>query len=89
MRKTGYDDAYKELRESLIRARRDAGWSQEKLAAKLGRAQTFVSKIELGERRLDLIEMLVWGDALRVDVHEIVDRLQKKIGSARHFKGRR
>lgn len=79
MRKTGYDDAYRELREILISARRSARWSQEKLADKLGRAQTFVSKIELGERRLDLIELLVWAEALGVDVHEVIDRLQKKV----------
>ena len=79
MRKTGYDDAYKELREVLISARREAGVSQEKLAAKLGRAQTFVSKIELGERRLDLIELLVWADALGVDAREVVERLLKKV----------
>lgn len=79
MRKTGYDDAYNELREVLITARREAGVSQEKLAAQLGRAQTFVSKIELGERRLDLIELLVWAEALGVDAREVVERLQKKV----------
>lgn len=79
MRKTGYDDAYKELREVLITARREAGLSQEKLATKLGRAQTFVSKIELGERRLDLIELMVWAEALGVDAREVVERLQKKV----------
>lgn len=79
MRKTGYDDAYRELRDVLITARREAGLSQEKLAAKLGRAQTFVSKIELGERRLDLIELMVWAEALDVDAREIVERLQKKV----------
>jgi transcriptional regulator with XRE-family HTH domain len=79
MRKTGYDDAYRELREILVNARRSVDCSQEVLAAKLGRAQTFVSKIELGERRLDLIELLVWADALDVDVRDVVDRLQKKV----------
>jgi transcriptional regulator with XRE-family HTH domain len=79
MRKTGYDDAYRDLRDVLITARRGAGWSQQKLAAKLGRAQTFVSKIELGERRLDLIELMVWADALDVDAREVVERLQKKV----------
>jgi transcriptional regulator with XRE-family HTH domain len=79
MRKTGYDDAYGELREILISARRSAGFSQERLAAKLGRAQTFVSKIELGERRLDLIELLVWAEALGVDAREVVEQLQKKV----------
>jgi transcriptional regulator with XRE-family HTH domain len=79
MRKTGYEDAYRELREILISARRAAGWSQQKLADKLGRAQTFVSKIELGERRLDLVELLVWADALDVDARAMVERLQKRI----------
>jgi hypothetical protein len=79
MKKTGYDDAYSDLREILVTARRSAGWSQEKLATKLGRAQTFVSKIELGERRLDLIELLVWADLLDLDAHAVIDRLQKKV----------
>ena len=79
MKKTGYDDAYRELREILVTARRSAQWSQEQLATKLERAQTFVSKIELGERRLDLIELLVWADLLDIDAHSVIDRLQKKI----------
>jgi transcriptional regulator with XRE-family HTH domain len=41
----------------LRRAREDAGLRQSDVARALGRAHTFVSKCELGERRLDPIEL--------------------------------
>ena len=42
----------------LVEARRDAGLTQVALAKKLGRPQSFVSKFERGERRLDVTEFL-------------------------------
>lgn len=42
----------------LIQAREEAGLSQQELADRLGRHQTFVSKCERGERRMDVIEFL-------------------------------
>lgn len=41
----------------LRQARKAAGLSQEQAARRLGRTQSFVSKAELGERRLDVIEL--------------------------------
>ncbi len=43
----------KRLRE----ARQAAGLTQVKVAAKLGRPQSFVSKCESGERRVDVVEL--------------------------------
>jgi ribosome-binding protein aMBF1 (putative translation factor) len=42
----------------LIQAREEAGLSQQELADRLGRHQTYVSKCERGERRMDVIEFL-------------------------------
>lgn len=50
----------------LVDARKDGGWTQEQIAAKLGKPQSFVAKYEGGERRLDLIEL--------IDVARAVDR---------------
>jgi transcriptional regulator with XRE-family HTH domain len=49
-------DAHKTLRELLIEARKTAGLTQAELSLRLGRPQSFVSKYERGERRLDLVE---------------------------------
>lgn len=41
----------------LRRAREEAGMSQVRVAQLLGRPQTWVSKCELGERRVDVVEL--------------------------------
>jgi len=43
--------------ERLRQARRDAGMTQAQVAEHLGVRQTFVSKVELGERRIDPVEL--------------------------------
>ena len=46
------------FRAQLAEARANAGFTQEKLAKRLGKPQSFVAKYEGGERRLDVIEFL-------------------------------
>lgn len=48
---------YKAFLVRLRRAREEAGLSQEDVAKLLGRPQTWVSKCELGERRVDFVEL--------------------------------
>ncbi len=53
----GFSDArYRELIAALIAARQQQGLSQLALAKKLRRKQQFVSRYEIGERRLDVVE---------------------------------
>ena len=59
----------------LAQARRDAGITQVELAAKLGHPQSFVSKYESGERRLDVIEFLQVAEAIGIDPHEALVKL--------------
>ena len=58
---------YGELLSLLVSARRDAGLRQVDLAKRLGKPQSFVSKIERGERRLDVVELIVVARAIGVD----------------------
>ena len=51
----------------LVSARRDAGLRQIDLAERLGKPQSFVSKVERGERRLDVVELIVVARAIGVD----------------------
>ncbi len=48
---------YKAFLAGLRQARADAGPTQEEVAKKLSRTQTWVSNSELGERRVDFVEL--------------------------------
>lgn len=49
--------AYQELARRLRAAREDAGLTQAEAARSLGRPQSFISKTESGERRVDVVEL--------------------------------
>lgn len=49
---------YERFRALLVEARLGAGMTQSEVASELGQPQSYVSKYERGERRLDVIEFL-------------------------------
>lgn len=61
------DHRYRALMARLVAARKDRGLSQQAFALLLGRHQQFVSRYELGERRLDAIEFVDVARALSLD----------------------
>lgn len=65
-------DLYRRIIELLVQARKDAGVTQVELGKRLGQRQTFVSKFELGERRLDVAEFVTVSRAIGADPHEII-----------------
>lgn len=72
LKKSIHNADYLELIAALRTARESAGLSQSELAQKLGRPQSFVSKIEGGERRLDLIEALELCTALEISLAKLI-----------------
>lgn len=52
-----YDDEYRELLGLLREARVNVGLTQDDVARRLGKSQSFVSRSESGDRRLDVIEL--------------------------------
>ena len=52
-----YQRAYKAFRERLIRARKEAGMRQGEVNELMGKPHSFISKCELGERRVDFVEL--------------------------------
>jgi transcriptional regulator with XRE-family HTH domain len=73
--KSLYSDTYSRFLKLLRRARLDAGLTQVDLAKRLGRPQSFVSKCESGERRVDVAEYLAFCKALPIDPVSIIRRL--------------
>lgn len=70
---------------SLLRSCREkAGLSQQAIAERLHETQTFVSKCERGERRVDIVELSQWCTALGISLNVFVrlyeDACSKTIG---------
>ena len=61
--------------KSLVAARKAAGLTQTQVAKRLGRPQSYISKYEHGERRLDVVEFLAIAKALHVDPCAIMRKL--------------
>lgn len=65
------------VRQLLRKAREDAGVLQGELSQKLGRSQGFVSKYELGDRRIDLVDMTDICDALEISFLDLAKRFDQ------------
>ena len=63
---------YDEFRRTLTVARKSSGTTQFSLAKKLGKPQSFVSKYERGERRLDVHEFFQVAEALNIDAFKLL-----------------
>jgi len=77
--KSVHSQAYKALREQLVAARRNADMTQEELAKRLKRPQSFVAKYEGGERRLDIVELLEIAAVLEIDVNKLIASLRRAL----------
>lgn len=59
---------YQSLLDLLVRARKEQGLTQATLASKLGKPQSYIAKIEAGERRIDVVELSEIGRFLNIEV---------------------
>ena len=69
-----FSPAYKRLVEVLVAARNEAGLTQVQLAQRLGKPQSYVSKVERAERRIDVIEFAAIADAVQVSAPMLLAR---------------
>lgn len=63
------------IRKELRQARLQAEMRQVDVSVKLGKPQSYVAKVESGERRVDLVEALRFCAAIGLDPHALVDKL--------------
>lgn len=83
MDKSIYTREYRAVTRLLKRARENAGITQVELAEALGQSQSFVSKCERGERRLDVIQLRTVCETLGVSLRDFVDQLERELRSRR------
>jgi transcriptional regulator with XRE-family HTH domain len=70
------EERYEKFRALLIEARKDADLTQEEVAERLRRPQSFVWKIENGVRRVDVIEFLEIARAIGFDAVTFLHKLE-------------
>jgi len=69
------DKRYQILRDTIITARKAKGLHQSQLAKKLGVSQQLISKIETGERLVNMVELIDIARALSIDIHALIKKL--------------
>ncbi len=81
MDKSIFSRDYEVFLGGLREARRSAGLTQVQLASRLGQTQSFVSKCERGERRLDLVEARAFCLAIGLPFVEFVSAFEAKLAT--------
>jgi transcriptional regulator with XRE-family HTH domain len=79
MEKSTFTPLYEHFRRQLVAWREKAGMTQRDLAEELRRERSFVSRIELGERRLDVVEFYWVAKALGRDPPRVAAKLMREL----------
>ena len=75
MAKTIFTEQHQDFIRALREIRRSKGMTQVQLSERLDRAQSYISNIERGERRLDVIEFMAIAAALNRDAAELFSEI--------------
>lgn len=78
MPKSTFTSEYKTFARMLRETRERANVTQVDLAKKLKQTQSYVSKVERGERRLDLVQLRWWCQALNTTATLFVKEFEKQ-----------
>ena len=80
MAKTIRSSGHEALRVALIAARKAADLTQSELAKRLKCHQSFIARVESGERRIDVVELVVLARALEVPAQHFLDQTEAHTG---------
>jgi transcriptional regulator with XRE-family HTH domain len=75
--KTRRSKRYKALIGLLVVRRQAAGMTQSDLAARLGKSQSFVARLETGQRRIIVVEFMTLAKILRFDPYKLISTLER------------
>ena len=79
--KSIYTREYELLLELIKESRLENGITQVQLAESLDEEQSWISKVERGERRLDVVELRAWCGSLGVPFLSFLRQFEKRLGN--------
>lgn len=79
MSKSVFSEAHQVLVEQLTAARKQSGLKQEELAALIGKDQSYISNIERGQRRVDVLEFCALAHAMGVSPFDLFADIVSKL----------
>lgn len=79
MPKTIFGGDHRHLVEVLVEARLKSGLTQAQVAKRVGKDQTFISIIERGQRRVDVLEFVALAKAMDVDPKRLFAEVMKRL----------
>lgn len=68
------------VKSALIEQRKAAGMTQTEVAEKLGRPQSYIAKVEGGERRIDIVELIDLAQVIGLDLGALLNDASKVPG---------
>ncbi len=77
MEKSIYSQEYSLFLDQLRKAREERGLTQTDVAQRLGQTQSFISKVERGERRLDIVELRAFCSAIGVSFAKFIGKIER------------
>ncbi|MEK7616667.1 MAG: helix-turn-helix transcriptional regulator [Patescibacteria group bacterium] len=73
MSKSIYTKVHEDIVNKLKNAREKAGLSQLEAAKKVGKTQSYISKVESGQRQIDIVELKKFAQVYKKDLKEFIN----------------
>lgn len=72
MTKAIYQNEYKQIAEKLKKARVEAGLTQKDVSEKIGKPQSYISKAESAEQRIDIVELKQFAELYKKSINYFI-----------------
>ncbi len=87
MTRSTHHPGYQRFLSLLREARREVGITQVELAARIRNRQVFVSKLERGERRMDVVDFIEYCEAAGIDAVALFEALKTALDQGPRSRG--
>jgi len=81
MARSRFTPEYEVLLRRLIQARKSAGVTQQQIATALGKPQSHVSKCEMQDREISIVDLRLWCNALNIRLCDLIREWEEEVAT--------